>query len=159
MPSTAVSDAVSEILDSGFNFWQTCKTVNSFDMCLRAKLLQSCLTFCDPVNCSLPGSSVHGILQARLLEWIAIPFCRESAWTRVQTQVSCISGRFFTSEPPGSWETSYLGFYLVFRTMGKRATYITTVGKLKIWWKTFQWPWQVQIYLYMYNCISFKLFL
>ena len=50
----------------------------------------------DPVDCSRPGSSVHGILQARILEWIAIPFSRRSSWPRNQTWVSCISGRFFT---------------------------------------------------------------
>ena len=42
-------------------------------MCVRAKLLQSCLTLCDPMDCSLPGSSVHGILQTRILKWIALP--------------------------------------------------------------------------------------
>ena len=43
-------------------------------MCVCAKSLQSCLTLCDPVDCSPPGSSVHGILQARILEWVAISF-------------------------------------------------------------------------------------
>ena len=48
-------------------------------MGLRAKLLQSCevkllSTLCDPMDCSLPGSSVHGILQARILEWVAMPY-------------------------------------------------------------------------------------
>ena len=43
---------------------------------LCAKLLQSCLTLCSPSNCSLPGSSVHGILQARTLDWVAIPLSR-----------------------------------------------------------------------------------
>ena len=42
-------------------------------LCVHAKLLQSCLTLCDPMNCSLPGSSVYGILQARILEWVAMP--------------------------------------------------------------------------------------
>ena len=42
-------------------------------MCPHSKLLQLCLTLCDPMDCSLPGSSVHGILQARTLEWIAMP--------------------------------------------------------------------------------------
>ena len=45
---------------------------------------------------SLPGSSVHGILQARILEWVTIPFFRGSSWIRDQTRVSCIAGRFFT---------------------------------------------------------------
>ena len=57
---------------------------------------QSCLTLCDPLGHRLPGSSVHGILQARILEWIAIPFSRGSSWPRDQTQVSCTVGRFFT---------------------------------------------------------------
>ena len=56
---------------------------------------QSCLTLCDPIDCSLPGSSVHGILQARILEWVAISFSRGSSQPRDQTQVSCILSRFF----------------------------------------------------------------
>ena len=52
---------------------------------------QLCLTLCSPVNCSPPGSSVHGIL-----EWVAIPFSRKSSQPRDRTQVSCIAGRFFT---------------------------------------------------------------
>ena len=68
-------------------------------VCARAcarLVIQSCLSVCDPMGCSLPGSSVHGILQARILVWVAIPFSRESSQPRVQTQVSCIAGRFFT---------------------------------------------------------------
>ena len=57
---------------------------------------RSCLTLCDPVDCSLPGSSVHGILQERILEWVAISFSRVPSQHRDQTQVSCIAGRFFT---------------------------------------------------------------
>ena len=49
-----------------------------------------------PINCSWPGSSVRGILQARILKWIAIPFSRGSSQPRDWTQVSCIAGRFFT---------------------------------------------------------------
>ena len=45
---------------------------------------QSCLTLCNPMNCSPPGSSVHGILQARILEWVAISFSRGSSQPRVQ---------------------------------------------------------------------------
>ena len=60
-----------------------------------SEVTQSCLTFCDPVNCSPPGSSVHGILQARILEWVAISFSREPSRPRVQTQVSRIAGRRF----------------------------------------------------------------
>ena len=48
------------------------------------------------MDCSLPGSFVHGILQARILERVVIPFSRGSSWPRVRTQASCITGRFFT---------------------------------------------------------------
>ena len=47
------------------------------------------------MDCSLPGSSGHGILQTRILEWVVIPFSRGSSWPRDGTQVSCIAGRFF----------------------------------------------------------------
>ena len=57
---------------------------------------QSCLTLCNPRDCSLPGSSVHRILQARILEWVAIPFSKGSSRSREQTQVSFIVDRFFT---------------------------------------------------------------
>ena len=60
------------------------------------KIAQSCLTLCDPMDCSLPGSSVHRILQARILEWVAIPFFRGSSQPWDKTQVSGIAGRFFT---------------------------------------------------------------
>ena len=57
---------------------------------------QSCPTLCNPMDCSPPGSSVHGILQARILEWVAIPFSRVSFRPRDQTHVPCITSSFFT---------------------------------------------------------------
>ena len=57
---------------------------------------QSCLTLCNPTDRSLPGSSVHRILQAGILEWVVIPFSRWSSWSRDWTLVSCIEARFFT---------------------------------------------------------------
>ena len=62
-------------------------------LCLVA---QSCPTLCDRMDCSPPGSSVHGILQARILEWVAMPSPRGSSQPKDRTQVSCIAGRFFT---------------------------------------------------------------
>ena len=55
------------------------------------KVTQLCLTLCDPMDCSPPGSSVHGILQARILEWVAISFSRGSSQPSDRTQVSCIA--------------------------------------------------------------------
>ena len=58
-------------------------------------VIKSCPTLCDPMDCSPPGSSVCGILQASILEWAAIPFSRGSSWPRDQT-----TRKFFTTEPP-----------------------------------------------------------
>ena len=59
---------------------------------LKAKVAQSCPTLCDPMD-----YTIHGILQARILEWVAFPFSRKSSQPKGQTQVSHIAGRFFTS--------------------------------------------------------------
>ena len=63
---------------------------------LKSEVTQSCLILCNPMDCSLPGSSIHGIFQARILEWVAISFSRGSSWPRDWTQVSGIAGRRFT---------------------------------------------------------------
>ena len=68
---------------------------------LLGLVAQSCLTLCDPVDCSLPGFSVHGILQARILEWVAIPFSRGSSNPGIEPRSPAVAGRFFTTEPPG----------------------------------------------------------
>ena len=57
---------------------------------------QSCLTLCYPMDCRLPGSTAHGTLQARILEWAAIPFARGSSQPRDQNQFSCTAGTFLT---------------------------------------------------------------
>ena len=61
----------------------------------EGEVAQSCLTLCDPVDCSPPGFSVHGILQARILKWVTISFSRGSSQPRDRTQVSRIGGRRF----------------------------------------------------------------
>ena len=68
---------------------------------MHAKSLQSYSTLWDPMEYSLPCSSLHGILQARILEWVAMPSSRGSSQPRDGTRDSCGSCRFFTSEPPG----------------------------------------------------------
>ena len=62
----------------------------------ESEVSQLCPTLCDPMDYSPPGSSVHGIFQARILEWVAISFSRESSRPRDWTQVSCTAGRLFT---------------------------------------------------------------
>ena len=74
---------------------------------VKVLVAQSCLFLCNPMDCSLPGSSVHGILQVRILEWVAIPFSRGSSQPRDWTWISYIAGRFFTiwttSEDPSKY--------------------------------------------------------
>ena len=78
----------------------------------EVSVTQSCPTLSDPVDCSLPGFSVHGLLQARTLEWAAIPFSRGFSWPRAWTKVSCITGGFFTI-----WATREIPMiYLKYRT-------------------------------------------
>ena len=60
------------------------------DGCYSCFVAKSCLTLCNPVDRSPPGSSVHGILQARILEWVAISFSRRSSWPRERTHVPYI---------------------------------------------------------------------
>ena len=62
---------------------------------VKVLVIQLCLTLCDPMDCS-PGSSVNGMLQARILEQVTIPFSRGFSQLRDQTEVSCIAHRFFT---------------------------------------------------------------
>ena len=82
--------------------------------CVWAKLLQLCPTPRDSMDCSLPGSCVHGNLQARILEWVAIPFCRGSSPPRDQIRVSHIAGRFFTI-----WSTRKAPTWVMSPTLGK----------------------------------------
>ena len=78
-------------------------------LAVQVLVSQSCLTFCDPTDCCSPGSSVHGIFQARILEWVAISYSRGSSPPRDWTQVSCIAGQVFTvwatREALGLWCT------------------------------------------------------
>ena len=70
-------------------------------MCTTCLATQSCPILCDPMDCSSPGSSVHGDSPARVLQWVAIPFSRGSSQPRDWTQVSCIAADSLPSEPPG----------------------------------------------------------
>ena len=70
---------------------------------------QSCATFCNPMDCTLPGSCVHGILQARILQRVAMPSYRGSSQPRDQSQVSHITVDSFPSEPPGKPKKTGVG--------------------------------------------------
>ena len=100
-----------------------------------AKSLQLCWTFCIPKDCSPQGSSVCGIFQARILEWVAIPSSRGSCQPRAQMCVSASqasAGGFFTTEPPGKSL-----FHLIFENIREKENIL--LGK-KIWeWRH---PWE-----------------
>ena len=72
---------------------------------LNSQSQAKCLTLCEPMDCNPPGSSVHEILQVRILEWFTISFSRGSSWSRDGTHVSCMAGGFFTTEPMGKPKT------------------------------------------------------
>ena len=89
-------------LKKRYQFVKFCRNVRltiktEFSLGWKLWVTQSCPTLCDPMNWRLPGSSFLGILQARILEWVANLFCRGSSWPRDQTRASSIAGRFFTS--------------------------------------------------------------
>ena len=78
-----------------FSNWTTTKLPESKQDVVCVLVIQSCPTLCDPMNCSLPGFSVYGIFQARIMEWIAGPFSRGYSQPRDWTLVSCITCRSF----------------------------------------------------------------
>ena len=84
--------------------------IGSLSLCnsLRVRTLkcyvlvaQSCVALYDPMDCSLPGSSVHGIFQARIMEWVAISFSRDLPEPEIKPMSPALAGRFFTTEEPG----------------------------------------------------------
>ena len=74
--------------------------LNIYYALVKMLVTQSCQTHCNPMDCSLPGSPVHGILQARMLAWVAIPFSIGSSPPRNRTQISLNAGRFLLQEIP-----------------------------------------------------------
>ena len=70
-------------------------------VCSIVVVTQLCLTLCDPMDCNLPGSSVHGILRARILKWVAIPFSGDLPNPRIEPRSPTFQGDSLPSEPPG----------------------------------------------------------
>ena len=89
---TLVSISMTSIHTKILCFFTVGSSMPGKRLAVKMKVAQSCLTFCDPMDYTL-----YGILQARILEWVAVPFSRGSSQRRDQTQVSHIAGRFFTS--------------------------------------------------------------
>ena len=101
MTSASLSPKISETVKTGpqASHLRVLSPEEGSEIGVTVKVLvaQSCLTLCDPMDCSWPGPSVHGILQARILEWAAMPSSRGSSHLRDRTQVSHIAGGFFTN--------------------------------------------------------------
>ena len=95
-----LSPEISEWMGSVEYRARFCVYVSSKGLKVSKLIAQLCPSLCDPMDCNPPGSSVHGILQARTLEWVAIPFSRGSFCPRDWTQVSCIQTDSLLSEPP-----------------------------------------------------------
>ena len=96
-------------LPQSWMFWYCLASsfIRHMDLCfsnvsgMQAKLLQSCLTLCDPMDCSPPGSSVHRVLQEKYWSGLPCPPPEDQTHVSCVSCVSCIAGRFFTSEPQG----------------------------------------------------------
>ena len=99
----------------------------------ESEVAQSCLTLCDPMDCSLPGFSVHGIFQASVLEWLAISFSRGSSWPRDQTQVSHIAGRHFTLW--ATREAHHTGYGLMDISISITLFSDSYAAKAQLWYK------------------------
>ncbi|CAI9158477.1 unnamed protein product [Rangifer tarandus platyrhynchus] len=77
------------------------KIVFKVKRCVSCSITQSCLTLCNPRVCGPPGSSVQGIPQARILEWVAISFSGNFLYPRIEPTSPALGGKSFTIEPPG----------------------------------------------------------
>ena len=96
LPSEPPGKAVVDISLSMRIITSSCISVAANGIGMKVLVTQSCPTLCNPRDCNLSGSLVHGILQARILEWVAIRFSKGSSRPRDQAWVSCTAGRFFT---------------------------------------------------------------
>ena len=106
-----------------------------------AKSLKSFPTLCNPMDCNPPGSSVHGIFQARIQEWVAISFSRGSSWPREWNHSSCLASGFFTTELLGEPKITVLSdlkcfffFFLMYYLCEKyyKSVYISVPSKVLV---------------------------
>ena len=93
VPQPGIEPVTLTLEAQSLNHWITREIPQLFHLEREREVAQSCPTLCDPMDCSLPGSTVHGIFQAIVLEWIAISFSKGSSQPRDRTRVSCILGK------------------------------------------------------------------
>ena len=136
---TYYSSMILLILKACYFIFLSCIYIFCVYVHVCTKSLRLCLTFCDLIDYNPTGSAVHGISQARILEWVAISFSRQSSQPRDWSHIFCLAGRFFTSEPPGKL-CSYLicflvnSFYSVYYELSHVIIWNIHVFKL---WKTY----------------------
>ena len=110
---------------------------------IDSEVAQLCPTLYDAMDCSLPGSSFHGIFQVRVLEWVTISFSRGSSWPRDWTRVSCVAGIRFTV-----WATrevnfsisrwivlDVLGVCLEEQVLSQEIVFVLMMNEGKMWFK------------------------
>ena len=134
--------------------------LNNIPLCVLCFVVPSLLIFCNPLDCSLPDSSAHGIFQSRILEWVAISSSRGSFPAQGQNPVSpamhlvsCITSRLFTAEPPGKPKYSSrtcLNFFL------KSYTLFTVITKY--WLYSLCCFVQYTLVAYLTRSVTLKLF-
>ena len=107
------SNCIPTVLSCCHSFMGGYNMQCSYCVCVCVCVLLSHVWLCNPVDCSLPGSSVHGIPQARVLEWVSMPFSQGSYPPRIQTQVSHTAGRCFTI-----WATQAMFILVVLKGKG-----------------------------------------
>ena len=123
---------------------------------VKVKVAQSCPTLGDPMGWGPPGSSVHGILQARILEWEAVSFFRGSSQPRARTQVSHIAGGFLTDSHRGSPHFKRMTFGLVHGDDPERC-YREGGGRgIHVWERMYTRPWwiHVNVWLNQYSIVK-----
>ena len=114
-----------------------------------AKSLQSCLTLCHPMDHSLPSSSVQGLLQARILEWVAMPSCSHPGIESTSLMSPALAGRFFTTsatlEAQATWYVYSQRFQWFFRINGVKEEYLR-VNK----WAIYTMEWMLGNYMQLF---------
>ena len=122
-PQRGRHDLATEQQQVSWPWWASPLSISSpsqgscYSLIRRGLALKSSPDSCNPIDWSLPGSSIHRIFQARILEWGAISFSRGSSWPRDWTQVSCTAGRFFTNWATGQGSHLPIVVYIQFSSV------------------------------------------
>ena len=133
LPASAISDSLQETFSQELNpvfEWSISTPLSNFFLCCAvwAQLIESFSTLCNPMDCSLPGSSVHGIISARTVEWVAISSSRGSFQSRDLTCISC-----------GSW----IGRWVLYRWDTWEALFLSSSHQN--FWRSYRYSHSLQV--------------